>query len=858
MTDVRGHARASCGSISAPRRASGRPSPCSARPTGGPAAAPTSWSAWSRPTAGPRPRPCSSGLEVRAPPDGRPTAGVELDRARRRRRAGPTPRRGGGRRAGPHQRPRLPAPQALAGRRGHPRRRHHVLSTVNIQHLESLNDVVERITGVRQQETVPDEVVRRAEQVELVDITPEALRRRLAHGNVYPADRSTRRWPTTSSRATSPRCARWPCSGWPTRSRSRCSATATDQRHHRHLGDPGTGRGRAHRRPGERDACCAAPPASPSAPARRELFAVHVLRGDGLVGASGRRAGRAAHGWPRTSARRSTPVVGDDVPAGAARLRPRRRRHPAGAGHLAAGPGWPGSVRRGHRRPGGAGLRAHRRAHGHPRRGRPGAAAAPAVQRRPGCAARPPGWALGPCCCRWPPSGSACSAGSCSGCPPTSCCSSWPPWSVALVGGLGPALLAAFAGGAAAQLLPHPTAVHVHHRRARERDHAGGHGAGRGAGRAGRRPRRPAGPAGRRGPRRGRPAGSFSRTVLHRRRAAAAAAGPGARGLRPDHGAPCCSGATGSGNRPHAPARADCTRPDAGRRRRRRGTRTSTSSARAGRCRPPTGGCSTPCAGQALLALRNQQIAAEAAEAAPPRRRHRDCAPPCSPPSATTCAPRWPSIKAAAGGLRDPYLRLSDADRDRAGRHHRRVGRPAHPGGQQPARLVPAGHRGAVAPSCARSATTRSPSLALRGLDPGVDPGGPAGDRRAAAGGAGRPRPAGAGGGQPGGQRAAARRAGAPGHAARPAATPTTSSCGWSTTAPACRRGRDRTCSPRSSGSATAPRRARARAGVARGLTEAMGGTLTAEDTPGGGLTMVISLPAVQPSPSRRRQLTLR
>ncbi|GDY32563.1 DUF4118 domain-containing protein [Gandjariella thermophila] len=62
-----------------------------------------------------------------------------------------------------------------------------VLSTVNIQHLESLNDVVERITGITQRETVPDEWVRRAEQLELVDITPEALRRRLAHGNVYAA-----------------------------------------------------------------------------------------------------------------------------------------------------------------------------------------------------------------------------------------------------------------------------------------------------------------------------------------------------------------------------------------------------------------------------------------------------------------------------------------------------------------------------------------------------------------------------------------------------------------------------------------------------------------------------------------------
>ena len=60
-----------------------------------------------------------------------------------------------------------------------------VISTVNIQHLESLNDVVESITGVKQRETVPDEVVRRADQIELVDMTAEALRRRLAHGNVY-------------------------------------------------------------------------------------------------------------------------------------------------------------------------------------------------------------------------------------------------------------------------------------------------------------------------------------------------------------------------------------------------------------------------------------------------------------------------------------------------------------------------------------------------------------------------------------------------------------------------------------------------------------------------------------------------
>ena len=64
-----------------------------------------------------------------------------------------------------------------------------VISNVNIQHLESLNDVVEKITGVPQRETVPDAMVRAADQVELVDMTPEALRRRMAHGNIYPAEK---------------------------------------------------------------------------------------------------------------------------------------------------------------------------------------------------------------------------------------------------------------------------------------------------------------------------------------------------------------------------------------------------------------------------------------------------------------------------------------------------------------------------------------------------------------------------------------------------------------------------------------------------------------------------------------------
>jgi two-component system sensor histidine kinase KdpD len=61
-----------------------------------------------------------------------------------------------------------------------------VITTVNIQHLESLADQVERMTGVRVRERVPDWVVRRADQLELVDSSPEQLRRRLVHGNIYP------------------------------------------------------------------------------------------------------------------------------------------------------------------------------------------------------------------------------------------------------------------------------------------------------------------------------------------------------------------------------------------------------------------------------------------------------------------------------------------------------------------------------------------------------------------------------------------------------------------------------------------------------------------------------------------------
>ena len=64
-----------------------------------------------------------------------------------------------------------------------------VITTINVQHIESLNDVVREITGSTQKETVPDKVLRSATQVELVDLPPEGLRERLSAGLVYKPDR---------------------------------------------------------------------------------------------------------------------------------------------------------------------------------------------------------------------------------------------------------------------------------------------------------------------------------------------------------------------------------------------------------------------------------------------------------------------------------------------------------------------------------------------------------------------------------------------------------------------------------------------------------------------------------------------
>src|SRR6266705_1652383 len=67
-----------------------------------------------------------------------------------------------------------------------------VISTVNIQHVESLADIVENITGVQVKERVPDRVIDEADEVELIDMSPHALRQRMRHGNIYQPERAER------------------------------------------------------------------------------------------------------------------------------------------------------------------------------------------------------------------------------------------------------------------------------------------------------------------------------------------------------------------------------------------------------------------------------------------------------------------------------------------------------------------------------------------------------------------------------------------------------------------------------------------------------------------------------------------
>ncbi len=157
-----------------------------------------------------------------------------------------------------------------------------VISTVNIQHLESINDVVERITGIVQRETIPDAIVRAADQVELVDMTPEALRRRMAHGNIYAPEKIDAALTNYFRPGTSPRSASSRCCGSPTRSTSRsrttASATASPSRGRRASGSSSP----SPARPAPRTSS-GAPRASPSGPTA-SCSACTSAASDGLAG----------------------------------------------------------------------------------------------------------------------------------------------------------------------------------------------------------------------------------------------------------------------------------------------------------------------------------------------------------------------------------------------------------------------------------------------------------------------------------------------------------------------------------------------------------------------------------------------
>jgi two-component system, OmpR family, sensor histidine kinase KdpD len=187
-----------------------------------------------------------------------------------------------------------------------------VISTVNIQHLESLNDVVAQITGIEQQETIPDSIVRQAAQVELIDITPEALRRRLSHGNVYASAKVDaalsnyfRRGNLTALRELA---LLWLADQVDTAlAKYRAENKITDMWEARErvvvavTGGPES----------ETLVRRASRIASKSS---AELMVVHVIRGDGLAGVSERRMGKVRELANSLDASLHT-VVGDDVPA---------------------------------------------------------------------------------------------------------------------------------------------------------------------------------------------------------------------------------------------------------------------------------------------------------------------------------------------------------------------------------------------------------------------------------------------------------------------------------------------------------------------------------------------------------------
>ena len=254
-----------------------------------------------------------------------------------------------------------------------------VISAVNIQHLESLNDVVEKITGVPQRETVPDAIVRAADQVEMVDMTPEALRRRMAHGNIYPPEKIDAAL-TNYFRSGNLAALRELALLW--------LADKVDEGLQRYrIEHKITGAWEARERvvvaltggpEGKTLIRRAARIAARSAGG--DLLAVHVTKSDGLTGADpAALASPAAAG--RVGGRHLPPGGRRRHPRGPAHLRPRGERHPAGAGRQPPVLADRHAHRAGHRRPDHPRLRRHRRAHRDPRADGPGPGPAAAPRR---------------------------------------------------------------------------------------------------------------------------------------------------------------------------------------------------------------------------------------------------------------------------------------------------------------------------------------------------------------------------------------------------------------------------------------------------------------------------------------------
>ncbi|MCV7065106.1 sensor histidine kinase KdpD [Mycolicibacterium farcinogenes] len=187
-----------------------------------------------------------------------------------------------------------------------------VISTVNVQHLESLNDVVTQITGIEQQEKVPDEVVRAADQIELVDITPEALRRRLSHGNVYTPERIDaalsnyfRRGNLTALRELA---LLWLA--------DQADAALAKYRADNKITDTWEARERVvvAVTGGPESETLVRRASRIASKSSAELMVVHVVRGDGLSGVSAPQMGKVRELATSLGATLHT-VVGDDVPA---------------------------------------------------------------------------------------------------------------------------------------------------------------------------------------------------------------------------------------------------------------------------------------------------------------------------------------------------------------------------------------------------------------------------------------------------------------------------------------------------------------------------------------------------------------